>query len=278
MRIGTRRSKLALKQSELFSERVGGRNTLIGISSAGDIDKSSSLEEIGGSGLFVDVLNKEVLKGNVDCAVHSAKDLPTRIDGDLEIACVFEWKNYHDVMLCRNNTPFNGKGIVGTSSPRRREQIMRAYPDATIKNIRGNVDTRIRKMNEGEYDCLIMSEAGLIRLYPDIRMQILPAEQFVPSANQGIIAVVTRRDSKYLKELKSLSDPVASRRMEMERAASMELNVGCSEPTGIFFDPQSNILYLDISNGRKHVSVKASARNIADVKIIALGAKQKMQR
>jgi hydroxymethylbilane synthase len=270
MLVGTRSSKLAVLQAEMFVERLGKRNSKIErVSSHGDETQEKSLKEIGGTGLFVRRLNEMVLEGRLDCAVHSAKDMPGDLDDDLQVTAVFEWENYHDALLLRDDENINRKMRIGTSSPRREKQLSRIHPEWEFHNIRGNIDTRIGKLENGEYDGIVLSEAGIRRLFPGRRFMVLDEAMNVPAANQGIIAVVSRVTAADNGGIKSCEDPVARRRFDFEREVSSILDFGCSTPNGIFYHPIEKILYIDITSGETEVKIIRKILDLADARAIA---------
>jgi porphobilinogen deaminase len=277
MKVATRKSKLAMMQSEIFARRCEEACEIVGISTSGDIDKASPLAHTKGQGVFVDTLNTMVKNKDVDAAAHSAKDLPNNLDSDLEVVAAFDWKWYHDIIITREDEEFYGKGIVGTSSPRRTAQIRKLYPKAEVRNLRGNVDTRLKKLWNREYDAILMSEAAARRMFPDMAYKVLPLDIFVPAPNQGIIAVVARKDSPYMKTIIDTGDRLAERRMKMERAVSRAMEVGCSDATGIFFDPTSDILHIDVATDRKRKTVVRTVRTESEAVNAGLEVRRYME-
>ncbi len=269
MLVGTRTSKLALLQGRMFAERSRINGIEIkGIPSHGDENSERSLKEIGGTGLFVKRLNEKVLDGEIDCAVHSAKDMPGGIEEDLTVCSVFDWEHFHDALVL--NPGKNEKNlIIGTSSPRREKQLSRIHPGWTFKNIRGNIDTRIEKLRSGEYDGIVLSEAGIVRMYPEIEFEKIDHRISVPAANQSLIAVVCRRDSKYVEEIKKTEDPVSRLRFDMERAVSDILDFGCSTPNGIFYHPLEKMLYVDLTVNENEITMHRKIETRQDAVNIA---------
>ncbi len=256
MRVGTRKSKLALIQTEMFLSRLHSDNEIVGVSSSGDMNREAALRDIGGSGLFVNEINSLVLDGTVDCAVHSGKDLPGEIADDLEVVSVFEWKAYHDVMIFRDGYSLENASVIGTSSPRRETQLKKYRKDVEIRNLRGNVDTRLSKLRSGEYDGIMLSEAAMTRMYPDLTYTTMDERMFVPAAGQGIIAVVARRDSKFHNEIQKTEDGNAKLRWDIERSVSGVLQIGCTMPNGIFYNPETSILNIDINDSEKSITYR----------------------
>lgn len=233
--IGTRGSKLALAQTTTVVNRLADLGIDAQyeiIATQGDITTGVPLHEIGGQGVFVRALDDAILEGRIDCAVHSMKDIPAFRPQGLVTAAILErdspadFAAYHDT--------FESAQVLGTSSTRRRAQLLRHNPGLTIKDLRGNVDTRLRKLADREYDAILLAEAGLERLGLTIKGERLDTTKFVPSPNQGTIAVVARADPA-LKEVLAMLDHAKTRTDVMsERAVMEELGGGCFTPLGIF--------------------------------------------
>ena len=235
IKIGTRGSKLALAQTETVIKKLSSlgiqcQKTII--STQGDITQSVPLHAIGGQGVFVRALDDAILAGEIDCAVHSMKDIPAYRPHGLFTAAVLKRDSPADYIA--HNGPLDKVKCIGTSSTRRRAQLLRHDPDVRIKDLRGNVDTRIRKLNDGEYDAIILAEAGLTRLDLRIAGERFPPEKFVPSPNQGTIAVVSRADPSLMEVLSALDHPQTRTDVLIERAVMEQLGGGCYTPLGIY--------------------------------------------
>ncbi len=235
IKIGTRGSKLALVQTDTVIKKL----SLLGIqcqktiiSTQGDITQSVPLHAIGGQGVFVRALDDAILAGEIDCAVHSMKDIPAYRPHGLFTAAVLKRDSPADYIA--HNGPLDKVKCIGTSSTRRRAQLLRHDPDIQIKDLRGNVDTRIRKLNDGEYDAIILAEAGLTRLDLRIAGERFPPEKFVPSPNQGTVAVVSRADPSLMEVLSALDHPQTRTDVLIERALMEQLGGGCYTPLGIY--------------------------------------------
>lgn len=238
LRIGTRPSPLAVKQAELTGEafsKIGIEWDIVKIESHGDMDHNTPLSGFSNRGVFVSSLNDALLEGRIDVAVHSAKDLPSRMPEGISISAALKRGPHNDSLVSR--LPLAGLppgSVVGSSSPRRTFMLKRIRPDISVKDIRGNVDTRLRKLENGQYDAIILAEAGLSRLgFPVIR-QILPEKDFVPAPCQGIIAVACLSAHRDYKIISSISDAVTMEEMRIERGLTAAMNLGCSAPAGIF--------------------------------------------
>ncbi|MEI3027804.1 MAG: hydroxymethylbilane synthase [Ruminococcus sp.] len=206
VRIGTRKSKLALAQTEMFANALKKRfddidTEIVCISTKGDKILDKPLAMIGGKGVFISELENALLSGAADMAVHSAKDLPLELADGLEISSALNRGNYRDVLVTRKNEPIKNeeKFIVGTGSLRRRGFIKKQYPFVQIKDIRGNVDTRINKLINKEYDAIILAAAGLERLslYNSEKYDVTPFEysDFLPAPCQAIIVAESKKGS-----------------------------------------------------------------------------------
>ncbi|AEA46532.1 hydroxymethylbilane synthase [Archaeoglobus veneficus] len=249
--VGTRGSKLALAQTEKVIAHLKAEGYEVEIriiKTPGDIMKDRPLHEFKGMGAFVRVIDEALVDGDIDIAVHSYKDVPSKING--VIAAVLERESPCDAFVTREGLTIDeleSYSVVGTSSLRRRAQIKRYRPDLKIENLRGNVDTRLRKLREKQYDAILLAEAGLIRLglNEKVRYQSLNPEIFVPSANQGIIAVETRKGEEDL--VSFMNHKRTAVEAEVERAVLKELGVGCAVPVGIYAKFDGKIrLYCEV--------------------------------
>jgi len=210
---------------------------LVIIKTSGDADRVTALEKIGGTGLFTKKIEQELLDKSIDIAVHSAKDLPSVMTEGLVIGAVPDRAPCEDVWLSREGKklPLISAGsTVGSGSPRRRAQLLHMRPDLKVEDIRGNVETRIRKMREGQYDALIMARAGLERLgYQEVITEILEPDRFVPAPGQGSLVVQVREDDSFCGELTgTINRPGAHRMLAIERMLLARLQAGCSTPVG----------------------------------------------
>ncbi len=240
---GTRGSRLALTQTKQVAEMVerrfpGVEVELRIIKTTGDKLRDAPLAKIGGKGLFVKEIDEAVLRGKVDFAVHSMKDVPTELLGGLEIVAVPEREDARDVLISRSGAGLEELpqgAVVGTSSVRRQAMVRHFYPHLKVRELRGNVDTRLRKLEAGEYDAVVMALAGLRRLGLEERItQVLPPERFTPSVGQGAIAVVARQGSRAEEYLRELNHPPSYASAIAERAMLRALGGGCQVPVGAF--------------------------------------------
>ncbi len=230
--IGTRGSALALAQTARVQERLGkaGIETTVRlVATAGDTVTGVPLHEIGGQGVFVRALDDAIGRGECDLAVHSMKDIPAKRPQGVVTAAVLRRDSPADFLV----TPHEAPRVIGSSSTRRRAQLLRHDPEFDIRGVRGNVDTRLKKLAEGSYDAIVLAEAGLERLGIEVAGRRLDPEEFVPATNQGTIAVVSRDDHELAATLAGvLEDPASRRDTILERAVMEELGGGCFTPIG----------------------------------------------
>jgi hydroxymethylbilane synthase len=255
IRIGTRGSKLALLQTGIVAKKLAdlgiGTEQVI-IHTAGDATTQVPLHEIGGQGVFVRALDDAILAGEIDCAVHSMKDIPAYRPSGLITAAILKRDSAADFIAYRGS--LSAVKVVGTSSTRRCAQLLRHDPSVTVRDLRGNVDTRIRKLGSGEYDAIILAEAGLTRMGIRIQGEQLPPEKFVPSPNQGTIAVVSRADPSLREVLSALDHPHTRTDVMIERAVMEQLGGGCFTPLGIYCRSGhliAEVLSLDGTRGER---------------------------
>ena len=240
--IGARGGRLSLAQADFVSQALRTaaptiRVELRVIETDGDRDRTAPLSEIGGQGVFTKAIENALCARTIDIAVHSLKDLPTQLADGLAIAAVPPRADARDALITRDGStlrslPRNAR--IGTSSSRRAHQLRLLRPDIVPVEIRGNVDTRIRKLRDGEYDGLLLALAGLQRLgASSVASQILTIEEMIPAVGQGALAVEVRADDEAALELASALDHRRTRlAVEAERAWLAELGAGCQWPVG----------------------------------------------
>ena len=253
-RIGTRASRLALNQTRIFIDSVDWNDMgkeIVEVKSHGDMDLTSSLSEIGGTGVFTEKLNNMILDGEIDLAIHSAKDIPSSLNEEIEICMAIEGHNYRDFLVGTYNIKnIKASGRIGTSSPRRMAEIKYIRPDIEVVNLRGNVETRLRKKTESNLDGIILAKAGLDRLQLNPEGFELPEDIFVPAPGQGIIAVTALKDSEISKYLKSYSETWSMERLNAERRCMKIMGASCTVPFGILILPEEKgyRYYICITN------------------------------
>ncbi len=265
LRIGTRGSKLALAQANLVKDLLsknGVKTELKIIKTCGDTFTDRPLHEIKGFGVFVREIDDSMLAGEIDIAVHSMKDVPTERPAELTIAAVMKRDSPYDFLLTREGTGLKELpqgAVVGTTSLRRRAQLLRLRPDFTVKDLRGNIDTRLRKLKEGQYDGIFMAEAGLERMKWTLPGERLNPDDFVPSANQGTVVTVTKKDSEAEKAVRSLDDEKTRLETRIERIIIGILGGGCLVPIGAFAQTQGNEIHVRTEvlsvDGKRHVKI-----------------------
>ena len=263
VRIGTRGSKLALAQTARVCKMLsalGIDSVQVVITTQGDTTTGVPLHEIGGQGVFVRALDDAILAGTIDCAVHSMKDIPAYRPSGLVTAAVLQRDSAADYLAYKGS--LNAVNIIGSSSTRRRAQLLRHDPEITLKDIRGNVDTRIRKMAGGEFDAIVLAEAGLTRLGIRRQGDSLPPEKFVPAPNQGTIAVVSRTDPSLMEQLSALDHSPTRTDVAIERAVMEQMGGGCYTPLGIYCRAGHLIAEVLSLDGKRTERIETSISSI----------------
>ena len=243
--IGSRGSKLALLYAQKAKEQIIKKTTLDtndieikSISTKGDQVKDTRLSDIGGKGLFSTEIEKELENKSIDIAVHALKDMPATETSGLKTDCFLERNDPREILITNNKKKLNDlklKSIIGTSSFRREFQIKKLRSDLTCKIIRGNVDTRIKKLKDGNYDAIILSYAGIKNLNLENEIaEIFSAQEIIPSAGQGIIALQCRdADKKIISILKKVNHEETYKRAHAERNVLKVLEGDCETAIGV---------------------------------------------
>ncbi|MAD53164.1 MULTISPECIES: hydroxymethylbilane synthase [unclassified Idiomarina] len=244
VRIATRKSKLAMWQAEHIQARLASLYPeltieLVPMSTRGDIILDTPLAKIGGKGLFVKELEAAMLEGRADLAVHSMKDLPVEFPPGLELHTICESEDPRDAFVSNQYQSLNELpegAVVGTCSLRRRCQVKERFPHLVIKDLRGNVQTRLRKLDEGQFDAIILAASGLIRLELGERItSFIPVEDSLPANGQGVLGIEVRSDDDKIKTLlEPLQCSTTRYRVLAERAMNRRLQGGCQVPIGAF--------------------------------------------
>src|SRR5918911_5353856 len=239
--VGTRGSRLAIAQTEialvaLRKAHPQVRFEVIPISTKGDVDKRP-LFTLDEKGIFEKEVNEAVKQGIVDFAVHSLKDIPSDLSDNLSVACIPKRASPNDVLVTDNGQKLKDLApgsVVGTSSLRRAVQLTKTRPNLNVRPIRGNVETRVKKVISGEYDAVVLAEAGLTRIgMKDVIIERFSVREFVPAPGQGAIAIVCRKDDKALIDmLKQIEDPRSRAEVMAERALIKKVEGGCRFPLG----------------------------------------------
>lgn len=254
IRIGTRGSALALWQTRhvasILEEKYGCKTEIVKIKTTGDKILDSPLAKIGSKGLFVKEIEVALLENRVDIAVHSAKDVPTEQPDGLIIAAFLKREDPRDALISKDGKKLSELpegSVIGTSSLRRRAQILHFRPDLKLVDVRGNVDTRLRKMKEGQFDAIILAKAGLKRMGHESDItEVIDTSIMLPAVGQGSIAIECRKsDDEILEMVRSISDFETEVAVKAERALLRFLEGGCQIPIGAFGRIEDGELVLD---------------------------------
>ena len=254
LRIATRKSPLALWQAEHVAAAVQKQHpqvetVLVQLTTKGDVILDSPLAKVGGKGLFVKELEQALLEDRADIAVHSMKDVPALFPPGLELKVVLARETPFDALVSNKHQTLDKLPLaakVGTCSLRRQAQLLRHRPDLKLADLRGNVNTRLRKLDDGEYDAIILAAAGLKRLGMDSRIrQLIPAEVSLPAAGQGIMGIETRCDDpETYRLIANLHDDDAAMCINAERTLNAALGGSCQVPIGAFAEIQGDQICL----------------------------------
>jgi hydroxymethylbilane synthase len=261
IRIGSRGSDLALWQAHHVKrqlEELGCTVDITIIKTQGDTIQHLSFDKLEGKGFFTKEIEQALLENTIDLAVHSHKDLETNQPEGLVIACVSEREDPADLLLVakgsvdtKNVWDLKDDAIVGTSSARRKSQVLRFRDDVEIKDLRGNVPTRIQKLREGQYDAILLAKAGVDRLQIDLsefHVFVMDPTEFVPAPAQGVLALQIREDDKALFEtMQKMNHPEVQKRIAVERKVLNLMQGGCQLPLGVYCD-ENEIVYVSHSN------------------------------
>lgn len=254
LRMGTRGSKLALWQAEHIRARLaheaGIDAELVVIKTVGDQFASAAIPEVGGKGIFIKEIEDALLENRVDIAVHSMKDVPTETPRNLCFPAITEREDPRDCLVSRSGNTLADLppgSRIGTSSLRRQSQLLAFRPDLQVVNLRGNVDTRLRKLDAGEVDAIVLAKAGLDRLGLSAKItQILPPDVMLSAAGQGALAIEAREDDVRTCEILARFDHADTRTaVNAERALLAELEGGCQVPLGAWARMDNSQLLLD---------------------------------
>ena len=249
--VGTRGSQLSLAQTNSTLGQLTTVNPNIKFEiktnkTSGDVS-AKPLFAMNQRGIFEKEIDREVLNGTVDFAIHSMKDVPSQIDSELFIACVPIREAVNDVLISTNGVTLDDispNSIIGTSSLRRAVQILRKRPDVKVKSIRGNIETRIRKVSES-YSAVVLAQAGLDRLNLDVTYTPLDTINFIPSPGQGALALICRKDNDVISNiLQTIEDQNTRYAIDAERSFSESVDSGCRFPVGVHAQVNGSILNI----------------------------------
>lgn len=268
--IGSRDSKLAVIQSEMVIDAIqafdpGLDVELVTMKTTGDMILDKTLDKIGGKGLFVKELDRALMDGRADLTVHSLKDMPMEVSGALPLLAFSRREDPRDALVLRKGlAELPEKPVIGSSSLRRKLQLEKLFPDAEIRPVRGNLQTRLRKLDEGQFDAIVLAYAGIKRLGLEERVsRLFSPEEILPAACQGILAVQGRAGYE-IPFLKDFDDEEARLAALAERSFVRTLDGGCSSPvaayaeihgggitiTGFYVDEKENQYTDSISGGK----------------------------
>jgi hydroxymethylbilane synthase len=260
--VATRPSLLAYTQTQQTVELLKAKNPecefeIVKISTHGDAVTNKPLTAFGGTGVFVKELENAILEGKADFAIHSLKDVPTIQPDKLMLAAFPTREDPRDVLLIRNGlgiNELNDHCIIGTGSPRRMVQIAELKPTATFADLRGNIDTRLRKLDEGQYDAIVLAAAGLNRLGKQIdKKAFLPVDLCIPSIGQGTIAVECRKDDEEtIALLKTINNQDTETATTAERSFMKTIGGGCKFPLGAYATIENETVQLSVMLGNHH--------------------------
>ncbi len=264
--IGSRGSQLALWQARHIAARLETRGVSTSvqiIKTTGDHLQTASLMQAGGKGLFTKEIEEALLDGAIDLAVHSLKDLPTEMPAGLAIAAIPEREDPRDALVGARLDELKQGACVGTSSGRRAAQLRVLRPDLNIEAIRGNVDTRIRKLKQGQYDAIMLAAAGLSRLgLKEEIAEIFSPQQICPAPGQGALALETRERDAAFDICAELNHEAANLAVVSERAVLAALGGGCQLPMGAFAELRGDslaVIAIVLSqDGARHVRANAT--------------------
>lgn len=281
VKIGTRGSRLSLIQTDSVIDMLRRIDSdlefqKVIMKTAGDVFRKKSLYSFGAKGIFEREINLAVIEGRVDFAVHSLKDLPSEEYDELGLAAIPKRESPNDVLISNGRKTFTelkANNIVGTSSVRRMMQIKLHRPDLRVVRLRGNVETRLHKAANGEFDAVVLAEAGVKRLgLQDKVSERLPLNVFVPAPGQGALVAVARKDDdKMLRLLSKIDDRESRNECVVERIVASKLSGGCQVPMGIIARQTGNSLSaysaLYSIDGRKKIAcnIEGKSDNASDV-------------
>ena len=258
LKIGTRQSRLALAQTEMFAAALRQEYPeinieFVGFTTRGDRILDRPLDRIGGKGVFVEEIEQALKNGDIDVAVHSAKDLPVQLGDGLEISGVLPRGDYRDMLVMRKGSEFSpaDRFTVGTGSLRRRMNLAKLYPHAEFAGIRGNVDTRLRKLSDGEYDAIVLAAAGTERLglsLAEFTVRKFEYTEFLPAPCQAIIAAECSSGSRAAGLVRSVSHRETMLCFNAERGVTAALGADCTVPVGAYSEISDGMLQLTLSD------------------------------
>ncbi len=270
IRVGTRASKLAMAQTNQVIALLKDKCNeaiweIVRITTTGDSDTGTPLDKMPEPGVFTKNIERQLIAGMIDMAVHSAKDLPSREIPELVIAAVPPRDNCEDVLVSKSGLTLERLppgSRIGTGSVRRKAMLLNRRPDLSIENLRGNVETRLKKLHYDRLQAIVLSRIGLERLgLADEITQVFEPTDLVPAAGQGALAIQVRRDDNRLMEmLAAIDDPISRRAVSLEKAVLNLLSVGCGAAIGVYARPMGGEFAVTIAalarDGRKRIDLE----------------------
>ncbi len=248
MKVGTRESKLAVRQTEIFCEKFAAfypdtELNVVSMKALGDKDLKSSISQMSAQGAFVKELDEALINGEIDVSVNSLKDIPITVTEGLTIGAVFERDAVEDVILPVPIDELPEGARIGTSSIRRQHMLKEYRPDLEIVPLRGNIHTRLAKLDAGEYDAIVLAKAGLDRMGIVRPMFVLDKDIFIPAPAQGVIAVECRKnDAETVSKLSRMSHTPTRLAISAERGIMKLMGAGCSSPVGINAEVEGDMI------------------------------------
>ena len=277
--VGARGSKLSIAQTDWVISELQKTNSSLSfdikpITTKGDTD-TRPLFAMEQKGIFEKEIDRAVFEKEIDFAVHSLKDVPSQLDPNLIISCIPKREAVNDVLITRdgfNIEEIPSGSVIGSSSLRRAVQVTRKRPDVIVKPVRGNIETRIKKVEEGKFDGIVLAQAGITRLGTDTKLSKLSTNDFVPSPGQGALGIVSRKDdSSTLEMLKKIEDYSSRMEIEAERALSDSVDSGCRFPVGAVATSDVNSLTLKVAvysmDGKKSIILEKTG-SIKEPKVL----------
>ncbi len=255
--IGIRESKLSNAQTREFitfaSKNMKDMNDdnfeVKHIKTTGDIKNSERLDKIGGKGLFIKEIEEKILSGEVDIGVHSMKDMPANDHEELEVFCYMKRLNASDVLISNSGKTLSNLpsgSVIGTSSMRRRAQLINYRKDINIKLLRGNVDTRLNKLKEQEYDAIVLAYAGISRLKKESQItEVLDRTIFLPAAGQGVVGIQSKKNTDFKKIFRVINNEEADLVNNAERNFLRIINANCNSPVSVNANLKNNELKIE---------------------------------
>ncbi|RAP26283.1 hydroxymethylbilane synthase [Candidatus Marinamargulisbacteria bacterium SCGC AG-333-B06] len=257
LRIGTRQSKLALHQAKTIQTQLNKhvpdlKTDIIPITTAGDRNQTQPLHELGGKGAFIKAIEKELINGTIDCAVHCLKDVTTTLDGQTELIAFCPAEAVTDCIIMTNGQSYPSltdlpTGISLATSSLRRQLLLQEYrPDISLKPIRGNIDTRIQTCHDGYADGLMLASAGLIRLQRQNEISVIcDPKQIIPAPGQGVVVIQKRRSDSHLNPFLSILNNKQQQEVSLyEQAIIKSIGLSCDYPLGVYATKQANTVTL----------------------------------